>query len=457
MMIVFSFRYLEKQAISKKEGISVVHFIGIKGSGMASLACILKDMGESVKGSDIEKYIFTQKALEERNIPITTFDEKNIHENDIVIIGNAFNDSNPEVRKAKSMKSVKTYYYHEYLGQLVEKYHTISIAGTHGKTTTTSMMAHLLEAVKPSGYLIGDGSGDMAKDAYYFALESCEYQRHFMAYHPEYAIITSVDLDHVDYYHSLEDYKSAFIDFASQVKKQVIVFGDDANIQSMDFKREVMTYGLNEGNDVRAINFCEDENGMKFDVLIHSKMFGHFELPYVGIHLCWNTLAVIAVAYCENISAELIQSQMSTFKGAKRRFVVEQKGSQVYIDDYAHHPTAIRLTIEAARIKFPNKKIIAIFKPDRFSRIYGLMDDFANALQTADGVILCPFPENAKKEAGIDIDIFDLAEKIPNCKVMMENEENARTLSKEQDIVYLFMSSKDIYKWKDVVKSFHNS
>lgn len=435
----------------------MVHFIGIKGSGMASLACILYDLGEEVKGSDIEKYIFTQKPLEERNIPITSFDEKNIHEGDLIIIGNAFDESNPEVRKAKTLKNSEVYYYHEYLGKLVDQYTSISIAGTHGKTTTTSMMAHLLSAVKPTGYLIGDGSGDMEKNAHYFVLESCEYQRHFMAYHPDYAIITSIDLDHVDYYSDLDDYKSAFIDFASQVKKQVIVFGDDLNIQSMDFGRNVLTYGLNEGNDVRALNFEEDENGMRFDVEIHHQFWGHFTLPYVGIHLCWNTLAVIALAYCENIPFDTVLSEMKSFGGAKRRFNIEEKGSQVYIDDYAHHPTAIELTIQAARVKFPHKKLVAVFKPDRFSRIYHFMDEFAKSLSLADEVILCPFPENAKKEDGIDIDIYDLAAKIENCKVMIENEENAKILSRDEDVCYLFMSSKDIYKWKDLVKSFHHS
>ncbi len=435
----------------------MVHFIGIKGSGMASLACILHDMGETVKGSDIEKFIFTQKPLEERNIKITTFDADNINEDDTVIIGNAFNESNPEVKKAKSLNNGKVYYYHEYLGKLVDMYTSISIAGCHGKTTTTSMMAHLLQEVAPTGYLIGDGRGDMEKDAKYFALESCEYHRHFMAYHPHYAIITSIELDHVDYYKDLDDYKQAFIDFAHQVKKDVIVFGDDVNIKEMDFGRKVVTYGLEEHNDVRAVNFVENENGMEFDVMIHGEFAYHFKFPFVGIHLCWNSLSIITLAYLENISFDIVQNRLSTFGGAKRRFVVEHNGTQTYIDDYAHHPTAITLTIKAARTKFPNKKLVAIFKPDRFSRIAGFMNEFASSLKTADEVILCPFPDNAAKEEGIDIDIYDLANLIEDCKVMEENDENAKILSEEENVVYLFMSSKDIYKWKDKVKNFHKS
>ena len=182
------------------------HFIGIKGSGMASLATIVSDRGDEVSGSDIEKYIFTQKPLEERHIPITTFSEDHIHEGDIVIIGNAFDKSNPEVKKALYMDSVKTYWYHEFLGKLAKEYTSVSVAGTHGKTTTTGMLSHVMSLAAPTGYLIGDGTGEMPKDCRYFVLESCEYQRHFLAYTPEYAIITNIELDHVDYYKDMDDY-----------------------------------------------------------------------------------------------------------------------------------------------------------------------------------------------------------------------------------------------------------
>lgn len=433
----------------------MVHFIGIKGSGMASLATILYDLGYEVQGSDIEKYIFTQKGLEERNIRITSFDACNIQPGMEVIIGNAFDDSNPEVKQALSDPTVKTYRYHEYLGELIKKYTTICIAGTHGKTTTTGMMANMMQAIKPCGYLIGDGTGEMSQDSHFFALESCEYMRHFLAYKPEYAIITNIDLDHVDYYKDLDDYKNAFETFANQVKKKVIICGDDENLLSLDIKTDVITYGLNENNDVRAINFVQNEEGMKFDVLIHNQHFGHFEFEYVGTHLLLNSLAVITMAYLENGDADLIQNTMKHFVGVKRRFNVEINKDHVYIDDYAHHPTAIKVTISAARTKYPNHKLVAIFKPDRFSRIYALIHDFADALSQADEVILCPFPDNAKKEEGIDIDIYDLAKLIPGCTVMIENRDNAEILAQKENTCYLFMSSKDIYKFKDIVKSFH--
>lgn len=431
------------------------HFIGIKGSGMASLAAIMADRGEEVQGSDIEKYIFTQKPLEERGIKITSFDVTNIPENSIVIIGNAFDEDHVEVKQARSMASVTCYRYHEFLGRLLQDYISISVAGTHGKTTTTGMLGHVMGFAGPTGYLIGDGTGYMPKDAKYFVLESCEYQRHFLAYEPQYAIITNIELDHVDYYRDMEDYMDAFETFANQVKKGIVLFGDDANVRKLTIVKEHLYYGLEEHNDVVATHVQQGPDGMSFDVIYKNKPFGSFKLPFVGKPFLWNSLGVIAVGIMEGLSAETLQAALACFDGVKRRFNEETKNGNVYIDDYAHHPTAVRLTIDAARTKYPEQKLIAIFKPDRYSRIAYFMDEFAQALDTADEVYLCEFPENAKKEPGIDISIKDLADRCQQAHIIQEDEAAAQHLAKLGPAVYLFMSSKDIYKLKNIVKSFH--
>lgn len=430
------------------------HFIGIKGSGMASLATIVADRGDEVSGSDIAKYIFTQKPLEERGIVIREFAKENICENSVVIIGNAFDESNPEVKQAMSMPSVTTYWYHEFLGQLIEEYTSVSVAGTHGKTTTTGMVSHMMSLVAPTGYLIGDGTGEMPQDSKYFIVESCEYKRHFLAYRPNYAILTNIELDHVDYYKDLADYCDAFEAFANQVKKGIVMFGDDANVRSLKVTTKHLYYGLEEDNDVRAINVIQNENGMSFDVIYQNTVFGSFKLPFVGKPLLWNSLGVIALGIMEGLSAQILQEGLSSFPGVKRRFTIEENHGNVYIDDYAHHPTAVQYMIEAARTKYPNRKIIALFKPDRYSRIYYFMDRFAQALNLADEVFLCHFPENAAKEEGIDITIQDLADKIEKAVVIEEDEAAARMLAKRGPAVYLFMSSKDIYKLKNIVKTF---
>lgn len=433
------------------------HFIGIKGSGMASLATIVYDRHDEVSGSDIETFIFTQKPLEDRGISITKFDEHNIKDGMCVIIGNAFDERNPEVKCALDMaaqKRITLFWYHEFLGQLLKEYTSISIAGTHGKTTTTGMVSHMMSLVSPTGYLIGDGTGEMPDNSTYFVLESCEYQRHFLAYKPDYAIITNMELDHVDYYHDMDDYCDAFETFANQIKKGVVLFGDDAYVRNLQVTKPHLYYGLHDDNDVQAINVIQDETGMRFDVLYKKTRFGSFKFPFVGKPLLWNSLGVIALGIMEGISADILQEGLATFPGVKRRFTTEEQGDNVYIDDYAHHPTAVTYMIEAARIRYPNKKIIAIFKPDRFSRIYYFMERFAQALAQADEVFLCHFPENAKVEAGIDITIQNLADICESATIINEDEEAAKVLAASGPAVYLFMSSKDIYKLKNIVKSF---
>lgn len=425
---------------------------------MASLAEIVKDRGDEVNGSDIEKFIFTQKPLEERGIVITGFDADHIEEGTTIIIGNAFNESNPEVKKAlklKAQQKAEVYWYHEFLGQLVKEYTSVSVAGTHGKTTTTGMVSHVMSLAAPTGYLIGDGTGEMPQDSKYFILESCEYQRHFLAYEPQYAIITNIELDHVDYYKDMSDYCNAFETFANQVKKGVVIFGDDESTRTLRVNTAHLYYGLHEDNDVQAVNVKQGEDGMSFDVLYKKSLFGSFKLPFVGKPLLWNSLGVIALGIMEGLSPAILQDGLSSFPGVKRRFTIEEKNGNVYIDDYAHHPTAVKYMIEAASIKYPDKKVIAIFKPDRYSRIYYFMDRFAQELDQADEVYLCHFPENAAKEDGIDITIDDLAKRSSKAKVIAEDEAAAKMLADRGPAVYLFMSSKDIYKFKNVVKSFH--
>ena len=165
------------------------HFIGIKGTGMSALAQILSDSGENVQGSDVEKRFYTQEALEEKNIPILPFSEENIKDDLTIIAGNAFSDDHPEIKAA--LESGLTFYrYHEFLGNWLKQYTSIAIAGAHGKTSTTGLLAHVLGNTYPISYLIGDGTGKGHVDSEYFVFEACEYRRHFLQYEPDYAVMT---------------------------------------------------------------------------------------------------------------------------------------------------------------------------------------------------------------------------------------------------------------------------
>lgn len=425
------------------------YFIGIKGSGMAPLATILYELGHEVAGSDIDKYIFIEEELRKRNIPIYSFNKDNIKDGYHVIIGNAFDESNEEVKAALENPRVQCTRYYDFLGKFMEHYISIAIAGTHGKTTTTGMAYHLFENFDKTSVLIGDGTGHGMKDSKYFIAETCEFQDHFLHYYPTYAIINNIELDHVDYFGNLDRYIESFEKFASQVKDTVIVWGDDPNIKKIKFDKRVIRFGLNEDNDVRAVHVLETAQGLSFDVYIHKELFGHFNIPLYGYHMLYNSLAIITLGYLEDMSYEYILNRLQTFEGTKRRYTVQEIGNNVYVDDYAHHPTAIKYVIEATRVRYPGKKIVAVFKPDRFSRGARFAKEFAAEMEKADYSYFCPFPDNAKHEDGIDIDIFDIAKLAPRSKVIIEDETGVEELMQYDNCVFLFMSSKDIYKFEE--------
>jgi len=428
-------------------------FIGIKGAGMASLASILHDLGYKVSGSDLDNHFFTEGALKERGIEIVPFSKDNIKDHMTVIAGNAFLDDFPEVESAKANPTVTFWRYHTFLGDFARKYTSFAVAGSHGKTTTTAMLSAALAKNLATGWLIGDGNGEIHPDDRYFVLEADEYRRHFLAYHPDYAIITNADWDHPDYFKDEADYLLAYKEFAAQVKKTLAVFGDDPKNRLLELPKNVLYYGIEAGNDVIATEIEETPEQTSFSVLIHGEFFGCFRIPLVGRFLLWNALGVIAICYAAGLDAAQIQEGLLAYHGAKRRFVVEAVGESIFVDDYAHHPTEVRVTIEAARLRWPDKKIVVVFKPHRVSRLYTFADDFAKALALADEIYLCPFTAIDDAFEGIDIDITYLQERLPGSLIVDDNPKDAALLAKQAPAVFLFLSSKDIYPLAEKVKA----
>ncbi|WNB93115.1 UDP-N-acetylmuramate--L-alanine ligase [Bacillus sp. NEB1478] len=420
------------------------HFIGIKGTGMSPLAQILHDMGHDVQGSDIGQYIFTQAALEERNIPVFTFDKSNIQEGQTIIAGNAFGDDHEEIQAAKEM-NIPVHRYHHYLGELLSKYTSIAVTGSHGKTSTTGLLAHVVGAAKPTSYLIGDGTGKGTKDNEYFVFEACEYRRHFLSYKPDYAIITNIDFDHPDYFSDLKDVISAFQEMAMQVKKAIIACGDDKNLQEIHAQVPVVFYGLGDENDFQAKNIVRGEEGTSFDVFVRNTFYGSFQIPGFGTHNVLNALAVIAICHYETLPMDIIVEQLKSFTGVKRRFSEKTVGSQILIDDYAHHPTEIKATIEATKYKYKNREVVAIFQPHTFTRTKTFLDEFAQSLSEADHVYLCDIFGSAREQAG-NLTIDHLKDKIPNAQLISEDKMNV--LKKYDNGVLLFMGAGDIQKFQ---------
>ncbi|WP_027107709.1 UDP-N-acetylmuramate--L-alanine ligase [Lacticigenium naphthae] len=424
---------------------TLYHFVGIKGSGMSALALLLHDKGYKVQGSDIKKYFFTQQNLEEEQIPMLIFDKDNIKPKMTVIAGNAFPDSHEEIVRAKEL-GVPVLRYHDFLGEFMNDYTSIAITGSHGKTSTTGLLSHVMSGIEKTSYLIGDGTGKGIQNADFFVLEACEYRRHFLAYHPDYAIITNVDFDHPDYFSDIDDVFSAFEQLSKQVKKGIFACGDDSRLRELAAPVPVIYYGFSEFNDFRAKNVTRSEEGSSFDVYVRGEFFGHFTIPTFGKHTILNALSVIAFCHYENLDMEKVQDRLLTFKGVKRRFTEKSIEDVIIIDDYAHHPAEIRATLDSARQKYPHKEIIAVFQPHTFTRTVALLSEFGEALNLADSIFLCDIFSSAREEKG-EVTIQNLAEKISKGATILL-EDNVSPLLKHHDSVVIFMGAGDVQKFE---------
>ncbi|MET3697242.1 UDP-N-acetylmuramate--L-alanine ligase [Bacillus oleivorans] len=424
---------------------TLYHFVGIKGSGMSALAQILHDMNFDIQGSDVEKRFFTQLALEKSGITILPFAKENIQPGMTIIAGNAYPDSHEEIQEAMKL-GLPIVRYHRFLGDFMSRFTSIAITGAHGKTSTTGLLAHVMKGIKPTAYLIGDGTGHGDESAEYFVFEACEYRRHFLSYFPDYAIMTNIDFDHPDYFANIEDVFAAFQEMAWQVKKGIIACGDDEQLQKIQAKVPVMFYGFDEGNDFQARNVEKSTEGTSFDVFVRNEFYSRFFIKSYGDHNVLNALSVIALCHYEELDVELVKERLKTFEGVKRRFTEKEIGSQVLIDDYAHHPTEIKATIQAARQKFPGREIVVVFQPHTFTRTQTFLDDFASSLSEADYVYLCDIFGSAREHHG-QLSIHDLKDKIEGASLLQEDDPSA--LNNHANSVVIFMGAGDIQKFQD--------
>ncbi len=431
------------------------HFIGIKGSGMSALAQIMKRIGYEVQGSDVEEHFFTEIGLHELEIPVLPFDEKNIQPGMKIVRGATFHEENVEVAKAKELE-LKMYSYAEMVGHLTRKFKTITIAGCHGKTTTTSMLAHVLNGTVGANYLIGDGTGFADPKNEYFALEACEYRRHFLHYTPYIAIITNIDLDHVDYFKNIDDVIDAYQEYANKAEKMILACGDDPYTHSLEVTKPIFFYGLDEDNDVRATDVVYKETGTSFEVEVEGNYYGAFDLPIYGKHMLLDALAVIAACYYERMEARDISKIFKTFKGAKRRFSETVAGSNVIIDDYAHHPNEVKATIKAIRQKYPDKKIVTVFQPHTFSRTEEFADDLAEVMNQADYSYILPVHGSREKQEDFpNITANTIVQNLIHGEAIEKTD--AIKLEQYENTVIAFLSPNDLSTLENEVIEFYQN
>ena len=428
------------------------YMAGIKGTGMSALALVLSDLGFDVVGYDDEKeHRFTEDKLIERGIKIYTSENGELDEDSIVIYSPALKlDTHPELIKAANM-GLKIYEYQEMLGKLTKKFESICISGCHGKTTTTAMLSHIMGNLGKCNYLIGDGRGHGDRESNKFILEACEYRRHFLSYEPEYVIITNIDLDHTDYYKNMDDMILAYQEFANKADKMVIACGDDPYTHMLEVNPQIYYYGLSEDNDIQARDVDYRDDGTSFDVFVEDEYYGHFDLPLYGKHMLLNALAAIAVCHYERLEAREVSKILKSFEGAERRFKEITIGDNVIVDDYAHHPTEVKVTIKAARQKYPDKKVIAVFKPHTFSRVEEFQDEFVSALNLADKSYIMDINyDRENPEDFPNINAYTIIDKLENGDYIEKS--MAKKLLEYDNSVILFMSSKEIYLLEDEYK-----
>ncbi len=375
-----------------------VYFIGIGGIGMSAVARILLNEGCVVAGSDIRQSSLTS-TLEKMGARINTRQDGSFmtSDTDMVVISAAISEDNPDLKTARKM-GIKVVKYSQILGSLMKEKRGIAISGTHGKTTTSAMISSVLKTagLDPT-FVIGGEVPDIGGNAHLgkgdlFVAEACEYDRSFLNLVPQVGVITNIEEDHLDYYENIEKIINAFGDFASLVSKEglLVVNDHDKNIflamQRANCKVE--TYSLDSASDWCGKVLSSGNGTNRFSIFRNNAFFGDFTLKIPGSHNVLNALAATAVCTFIGVDKKSIKAALASFRGANRRFqIIGVKNNITVIDDYAHHPTEIRVTLRAARELYPEKKIWCVFQPHQYSRTRHLLRGFARSFQNADKVI----------------------------------------------------------------------
>ena len=389
-----------------------VHFSGIGGTAMVAAARLSLEAGWEVRGSDNPLYPPTSDMVKTLDVPVSEgYAAENLDWNpDVVVIGNSIARGNPEV-EAVLERGMHYVSLPEWLKDVVLRTRKpVVVTGTHGKTTTTSLMAYLLDETSNNpGFMIGGRALNFPNSARLgevggpFVIEGDEYdsaffdkRAKFLHYLPRIAVVTSIEFDHGDIYRDLEEIETAFRRMLQQIAPSgyLLVCADQARAAGLKEYAEcnVLTYGLDEGADWRATITGENENGMEFDAHLHGKLWGSFSLPLSGRHNLQNALAAIAVAELHGASSSDIAEALPGFKGVKRRMEVFHKSQGVlFVDDFAHHPTAISGTISAAKGRWPDKRLCVVFEPRTNTLTSNrFQDELEGAFSKADEVWIGP-------------------------------------------------------------------
>ena len=428
-----------------------VHLVGIGGVSMRPLGLVLKGMGLEVSGSDMNSSVSTDELIAQGIQVHIGHRAENIDGADCIIRTAAVHNDNPEIAGARAA-GIPVFERAQAWGIIMRAYkNAICISGTHGKTTTTSMVAHILmeaeldPTVMIGGYLPLLHAGHRVGGGDTILLESCEYCDSFLNFFPTLAVVLNIEADHLDYFKDLQDVEKSFRKFCQLSTGGILANGDDRNTVETLAGLDYVSFGFGEHNRIHASAVSDDWR--RFDVICDGEKYCHFELPVYGHHNAANALAAAGVAWMLGIPGDAVSRGLATFHGAGRR--LEHKGTfngaQVY-DDYAHHPGELAATIEAVRSMGYQRMILA-FQPHTYTRTKALFDDFVEQLRKSDVVVLAEIYA-ARERNTIGISSKDLAEKIPGsiyCATLPDVTETLKQLAQPGDII-LTVGAGDIYR-----------
>ena len=446
----------------------LIHFIGIGGIGMSGLALIMNGLGFRVQGSDISENKNIDR-LKQKKIPIfLNHSKKNLKNSTVLVISTAIKKNNPELVQAKKLK-LPIYTRGEMLGHIVSLMKNIVVTGSHGKTTTTSLLSSIFGSAKLDPTIINGGVlnsfGNSAKlgKSNWCLIESDESDGSFLKIPFTYSIITNIDAEHLDFYKSLENLKknfSSFIEKTPSLGKTFLCI-DDKNIKEVIKKtnnKNFYTYGLSKDANFNITNTLQKEKYSKFNLKIKipgsKKEIKKIKIPLIGMHNIKNAASCAAVAFLIGINDKTIKEGLKNFKGVQRRFnFLFKKNDALFFDDYAHHPTEISSVLEGVKEVYKKKEIICIFQPHRISRVKNLKFEFSRSFKKADTVILCPIykaSENIKLSFAYE-KFAKLIIKNSNVSLIkIENEDSLKKLIKQTgygEKIYIGMGAGSISNW----------
>ncbi len=373
-----------------------VHFVGIGGIGMSGIAEVLINLGFRVSGSDLKRSNVTDR-LQQMGVEFTQgHNAENIGDAHVVVRSTAVRDDNREIAEAQR-RSIPVIPRAEMLAELMRlKPHTVAVAGSHGKTTTTSMVATVLgHAGLDPTIVVGGVVGAFGSNAHLgtsdlMVVEADESDRSFLMLTPTIAVVTNIDREHMDYYHDMDDVRACFKNFVNKVPfyGASVLCLDDPNVQAIipHVERRRMTYGLSAQADISAHGIRYDQNfGSVYTVWRGAEAIGDITLRVPGLHNVYNSLAAIAVGFELEVPFTQIAEALGNFTGSGRRFQFKgEVGGVLVIDDYGHHPTEVRATLAAAKIGSGGRRIVVLFQPHRYTRTHDLMEEFARSFNNAD-------------------------------------------------------------------------